>query len=311
MNSFTLGDARFDERRQAARFLQGKGIEIGGAHLPIPVDTRCCQIQYVDRMNAADIAALFPELEGYSIVETDVLCDVQHKGLGIFGDETLDFVIASHLIEHLPNPLGFLKECQRVLRIGGVLYLVVPDKNFTFDRAREVTPLAHLVEDFKQGAREVDECHLEDWLLHVRGTGVPDDPAERQRVYQWELSRTIHTHVWTWEGVVEFVRYFMISEGVSYELCELYLPKRGQDEVILVLRKTSRSAVDAVSMFDATVETLLDRENAMKQVIRSFEEYTQVLASPAPASRWTGWLRKLRWGKIWERVCRLAGAERE
>jgi SAM-dependent methyltransferase len=311
MNSFTLGDARFDERRQAARFLRGDGIEIGGAHLPIPVDTRCCRIQYVDRMSATEIAALFPELDGYSIVETDILCNVQHKGLGIFGDETLDFVIASHLIEHLPNPLGFLEECQRVLQTNGILYLVVPDKNYTFDRTRDVTPLVHLVEDFKHDTREVDEHHLEDWLRHIRGTAIPDDPAEKQRVFEWELKRTIHTHVWTWEGVVEFVRHLMLNEGVSWELCEFYLPKKGQDEVILVLRKTSVPPADAVARFDATVETLLDRENAMKSVICSFDRHAQASLPPAPNPRWVTWLPKLGLTNVWRRVRRVAGMGRK
>jgi predicted SAM-dependent methyltransferase len=262
-------------------------------------------------MSAGEIAALFPELEGYSIIETDILCDVQHKGLEIFGDETLDFVIASHLIEHLPNPLGFLKECQRVLRANGILYLVVPDKNHTFDRARDVTPLAHLVEDFNRDTREVDERHLEDWLRHVRGTTVPEDPAEKQRVFEWELKRTIHTHVWTWEGVVEFVRHLILKEGISWELCELYLPKKGQDEVILVLRKTSCAPADAATRFDATVETLVGRENAMKSVIRSFEQHAQASIPPAPNPSPIAWLPKLGLTSVLRRVRRVAGIGRK
>jgi len=272
MNRFTLGNATFDERRQAARFLRGEGIEIGGSYLPIPVDTRCCRVQYVDKMTAPEIAALFPEVQGYSIVPTDIICDVEKKGLSLFADETLDFVIASHLIEHLPNPLGFIKDCYRVLRPNGVFYLVVPDKNFTFDRDRETTPLAHLVQDMGSHVQDVDENHLADWLRHIRNAEFPKDVDERNRVVRWELNRSIHVHVWTWEGMVEFLRHLIIREGLSWELCEFYLPKKGQDEVIFVLRKVSGSPEAVVAQFDSSVETLLARENAMKGLVQSLEK---------------------------------------
>ncbi len=55
-------------------------------------------------------------------------------------DETWDFdlvfpevegryelVYASHVLEHVERPVGFLMECRRVLRTGGTLRIVVPD----------------------------------------------------------------------------------------------------------------------------------------------------------------------------------------
>lgn len=44
-----------------------------------------------------------------------------------FKDETFDYVYSQHVLEHLHNPIHFLKECERVLRPGGCLYVECPD----------------------------------------------------------------------------------------------------------------------------------------------------------------------------------------
>jgi len=43
-----------------------------------------------------------------------------------FRDSCFDKVIASHVIEHLDDPIMFLKEVRRILKIGGRLTLILP-----------------------------------------------------------------------------------------------------------------------------------------------------------------------------------------
>jgi 2-polyprenyl-3-methyl-5-hydroxy-6-metoxy-1,4-benzoquinol methylase len=44
-----------------------------------------------------------------------------------FKDSFADTIIAGELIEHLENPLGFLNECHRILKPGGVLIITTPN----------------------------------------------------------------------------------------------------------------------------------------------------------------------------------------
>ena len=51
------------------------------------------------------------------------------------GDATYDFVLSSHNLEHIANPLKALQNWKRVLKPRGFLLLVLPDKHRTFDIA--------------------------------------------------------------------------------------------------------------------------------------------------------------------------------
>ena len=43
--------------------------------------------------------------------------------------DSVDFIFNEHFLEHIPRPagVGFLRECRRVLKPGGVLRVVTPD----------------------------------------------------------------------------------------------------------------------------------------------------------------------------------------
>src|SRR6185503_5259726 len=50
-----------------------------------------------------------------------------------FHDHSLDYVLASHVLEHVANPVAALAEWYRVVRPDGIIYLIVPNRLSTFD----------------------------------------------------------------------------------------------------------------------------------------------------------------------------------
>ena len=62
-----------------------------------------------------------------------------------------DFIIANHFLEHTENPIGTIETHLGKLKPGGVLFYAVPDKRYTFDFRRPVTPIEHMVADYEQG----------------------------------------------------------------------------------------------------------------------------------------------------------------
>lgn len=109
-----------------------------------------------------------------------------------------DFILASHTLEHLANPLAALREWLRVLGSGGGLVIVVPDRGGTFDHRRPVTTLAHLEDDFARRTGEDDLTHLDEILtLHdlARDPQAGDAAAFRTRSLDNVSNRCLHHHV--------------------------------------------------------------------------------------------------------------------
>ena len=60
-------------------------------------------------------------------------------------NESQDFVVSSHVIEHFFDPIKALEEWLRVVRPGGYVFIIAPHKDRTFDRENPRTTLAELI----------------------------------------------------------------------------------------------------------------------------------------------------------------------
>jgi len=123
---------------------------------------------------------------------------VEATALTAIAGAAYDFVLASHVIEHVANPLRALREWRRVLKPGGAMVLVVPHKERTFDHRRPVTALAHLEEDDRNGTSEDDLTHVSEILaLHDLALDPPagDFEAFKARSERNADNRCLHHHV--------------------------------------------------------------------------------------------------------------------
>ncbi len=207
-------------------YLNGAGIEIGALSSPQKV-SKGTRVTYVDRL-PPEASARFEDLKGVALNRVDVIDDAE--SLRSFADGSQDFVIANHLLEHLQDPISGLLAMLRVTKPGGVVLLSVPDKRFTFDADRPVTPYEHLLRDHREGPAWSARQHFEEWsrLVNKREESRVDEEVR----HLMNIGYSIHFHVWTWVGLLEFVRH--VRDEIAFDL-EVAL-KNG-DEVVLVLRK--------------------------------------------------------------------------
>jgi SAM-dependent methyltransferase len=120
--------------------------------------------------------------------------------------DSYDAVLASHVLEHLANPLGALLEWGRVVRPGGHVLLIVPHRDGTFDHRRPATSLEHLREDAARETGEEDLTHLPEILeLHdlARDPGAPNRAVFEQRSRENPATRAMHHHVFVTRTVAE------------------------------------------------------------------------------------------------------------
>lgn len=129
-------------------------------------------------------------------------------------DGSYDFVAASHVLEHVANPLRALREWQRILKPGGTLLVVVPHKPHTFDHRRQFTTFDHIKADFESNVSEEDLTHLEEIIaLHDLNldpqAGLPQQ--FRQRCLQNASHRAMHHHVFSPEVLVEMFTFLQMG----------------------------------------------------------------------------------------------------
>lgn len=142
------------------------GLEIGALNNPT-IDLDEGAIHYADHLSTEGLREKYAadlNVDVNSIVSVDYIWGDrtlrQAVGKGIF----FDYVVASHVIEHIPDVVGWFAEISEILRPGGVLSLVIPDKRYTFDCQRELSRPAEFIESFllksrRPSIRQIFDSH--------------------------------------------------------------------------------------------------------------------------------------------------------
>lgn len=164
----------YKESALAHKYLDGlTGIEIGGsAHNPFGLKTL-----NIDCTAATDTVYKQAEFE---VCGNHLRVDIVAQGdeLPLF-DESQDFVVTSHVLEHFPDPIKALKEWHRITRKGGYLFLIVPHRDRTSDEGRPRTTLPELLHRHTTGEFTGDDPHCSVWIT--------EDMVELIDYLRWKL----------------------------------------------------------------------------------------------------------------------------
>ena len=82
-----------------------------------------------------------------------------------------DWIIASHVIEHVPNFISYLQQCEAMLKPDGILSFIIPDKRYCFDYFSSSSSTGDVLEDLYRLS------YFKVW----RGAGVVEGVASKIR----------------------------------------------------------------------------------------------------------------------------------
>lgn len=168
----------------------GNGLEVGARNNPYPfINSDIKYADIGDDLVIRDIARAYG-IDFKGGIYVDFILKEPQYGFDEISDNTFDFCFSDNVLEHTPNPIFALSEQFRIVKSGGIIYCIIPNKKYTFDRNRDVTPLQRFVEKFSHHVFEHTIEEAMDEILYRENHPAAKWKAEDQLKLAQEMITT-------------------------------------------------------------------------------------------------------------------------
>jgi SAM-dependent methyltransferase len=204
----------------------GIGLEIGASYSPVAPKSSGLNVRVADYIDETELRRKYQNAAGVDIgrIEpVDYVLGARTLGEAIAERSHFDYIIASHVIEHVPDLLGFLLDCQALLKPSGVLALAVPDKRSCFDFLLPLSTTGQVLEAHRNLDRrprhgsvfdfEAYRCELDGRFSWSLGSGgnVTLGGTVAHALGMAELSAVEYVDVHIWRFVPASFRLLLID----------------------------------------------------------------------------------------------------
>lgn len=277
-------------------YLKGTGIEIGALNSPLRFLHNNARVRYVDYQPTDELSKHYPHLT--NLTKVDLISSAEQ--LEGIEDDSLDFIVANHVVEHLVNPIKTLAIWHGKLKKHGILFLAFPDALCCPDKIRPITPLSHHLRDFCSNTSEASDEHLLGFVFAWNPHYFQDpDEIKKALNYLWDkdldyIDSTVdemlthnrenvkkllanrnnecHHHVFNYQSMKDLFSYLYQNFDFKYRLIDLSMKKHFLSEYIFILRKTEESGG---SFRDEFAETSEERETFLEQFVKENVEVVE------------------------------------
>lgn len=258
------------------------GLEIGPSLRPCAPKSKGYHVEIVDFLSKQELVDRYAAmgLDTSRIEEVDYIWDGRSYSEVTGKTSSYDYIIASHVIEHVPNFIGFLQDCSNMLKPNGILSLAVPDKRYTLDHFRMVTTAQKVINDYLSGEKYGSVGALTDYWNHViKRNGLTSWPREHDRllkksyefVHDEEFNRKQYENC---AGGVKAAHDFHqnVFTPASFELLIYELWEYGLIDLKLAAMYDTTAEEFVVSMQKAAERPVLTEAERMKLIRRMSRE---------------------------------------
>ena len=140
--------------------------------------------------------------------------------LSVIENKRYDFIVTSHVIEHIANPIKSIRNWKKILNKDGYILSVMPDYRFCFDHNRPLTTLEHLIEDFLKDVGEDDKTHIEEQkTMHDWAYGGHKDFYSLCDIN--EKTRVVHHHTFDEKSFKDMMEHIGFETVISFKQDDL------------------------------------------------------------------------------------------
>jgi SAM-dependent methyltransferase len=126
-------------------------------------------------------------------------------------NECYDFVFSSHSLEHIANPLKAVNVWLRIIKNGGYISIIVPEKSVCFDHKRNYSQFTTLLSQYEKNVGEDDLSTLPEILMnHDLSMDPPAGNLETFTIRSLNNfnNRCLHHYVYNDELLQKICSYF-------------------------------------------------------------------------------------------------------
>ena len=231
---------RVQANKHIANLCRGDCVEVGALSSPV-VLPNATSILYAD-VATKEESKVALEKVGYlgyhnrrqDFVDVDIVFRSDQPPLNSLSENSIDCVFSSHSLEHSSNPIAALVDYLRVLKVGGVVYSVIPNKKHTYDNKRKLTEIDKLIEKYLKDDWSYTLEEYRDVFANTDNNIVYDNYTEEDVVRAFNYNDGMH-HIYVYDeaNVLEMISF--VSHKAGAEL--IYFDSTNQTDIHFALKK--------------------------------------------------------------------------
>jgi len=263
--------------------LTGVGMEIGAATRPTVRDGDGVEMKYLDFYSTEELQAHVTKNGGDPALVVPIEFVAAGEDYRGCVNRQFDFIIANHVMEHIIDPVAWLKMLSVLLNPGGHLLLTLPEKKRSFDHFRDDTSVAHLLADYFSDAplEEKARVHAHETYLYydrayIKRAVTAEDIFNIERLKAEKHHPGVHCHVFQGETFLNrIMKPLLYTQILDYTLVD-FVDRSPWGEFNVVLKKGWTPFPFGLDEFYQCSRAAAEAEAAQLQLVREIEARTSV-----------------------------------